>query len=306
MPSSIATCLKLGRKNVMQIVKLYDTDLDADLVDDLAPRKIMTTQDFEEAAAYAGLGLPVKTLEFGVAPQSEYEQIYDQTFTQDKLMLEFRVSGERLRNDQYGIVKAHARDMMLNFDIKANMDAADRFMNLAADVVNNPVPGLLEAFASNTHATDGPTFSNLLTPAETLSPQALTKMFRLGSQTRAHKGHLSPIVGTWDLEVADGNIIPAEMIKFSSGQAQEMSNNTNRVSKRLGKIIGNPWFVNPEWFAIKIANKLRHGCFEQVRTKFALTGFKYEQSNDSFVATAMREHVFGILGVRGKVFSMPA
>lgn len=299
---------KEGRKNVMQIVKLYPTSaLKVDVKDDLAPIKMNSTQDFEEAAAFAGLGLPSKVSEYGVAPQSEMEQIYEQQFVVDKLMLQFRVSGERLRRSQYGQIKSGTRQMLINFDVKANMDATDRFMNLAADAVNNPILGLLEAFASSTHATETGTSSNDLTPAESLSPQSITKLIALAGQTKSHKGFImGQYVGPWDLHVSDQDLIAAEMIKMATGQAQEQSNNPNRVGKRINKIVNNPWQTNLNWHAIQIADKSLHGCFEQIVSKFLLTGFNYDEDNDSWKATALREHIYGLFGWRGKYFSRPA
>jgi len=303
MPTTLANVDKLGRKNLLQAVKLYDPKQEVNFARQMAGNVVDSQQIFEEIAAYGGLSLPVKTTEYGNPPVTEYEQIYQATYKNNKMMLQFRVSNEAFDDEQgYGIVRAYGTDMAGVFQQKMEIDAADTFMNLANDAVNNAGPDGV-ALGSGVHPLESGTESNILSPAETLAPQSITKMFARLKKTKAHKGYLMPIVGPGVIECSAENELLARQIMNSVKQQGENSNSSNEVGKLISGVIGNPYFTNNEWFAVRIANKRKHKRFVQIREGFTLVSWKYDEDSDSWKATARSRYVFGSMGFRGVVYS---
>lgn len=304
MPTVLATVDKLGRKNLLQAVKLYDPNQEINMAREMAGNIVDTVQTFEEIAAYGGLSLPSKTTEYGNPPQTEYEQIYTAQYRNNKMMLQFRVSNEAFDDEQkgYGVVRAYGSDMASVFHQKMEIDAADTFMNLANDAVNNAGPDGV-ALGSASHPLEIGTESNILSPAETLAPQSVTKMFARLKKTKAHKGYLMPIVGPGVIECSAENELLARQIMNSVQQQGENSNSSNEIGKLISGVLANPYFTNQEWFAVRIANKRKHKRFVQIREGFNLTSWKYDEDTDSWKATARSRYVFGSMGFRGIVYS---
>jgi len=294
---------RLGRKNLLQAVKLYDPKQDVNFARQMAGNVVDSQQTFEEIAAYGGLALPSKTTEYGNPPITEYEQIYTAQYRNNKMMLQFRVSNEAFDDEQgYGIVRAYGTDMAGVFQQKMEMDAADTFMNLAMDATNNPGPDG-KALGAIDHPLESGTESNILSPAETIAPQSVTKMFARLKKTKAHKGYLMPIVGPGVIECSAENELLARQIMNSVKQQGENSNSSNEVGKLISGVIGNPYFTNTEWFAVRTANKRKHKRFVQVREGFTLVSWKYDEDSDSWKATARSRYIFGSMGFRGVVYS---
>lgn len=303
MATTLSMVDKLGRKNLLQAVKLYDPKQDVNFARQMAGNIIDSQQTFEEIAAYGGLSLPSKTTEYGNPPITEYEQIYTTPYRNNKMMLQFRVSNEAFDDEQgYGIVRSYGTDMAGVFQQKMEMDAADTFMNLANDAVNNPGPDT-KALGASDHPLEAGVESNILSPAETLAPQSITKMFARLKKTKAHKGYLMPIVGPGIIECSAENELLARQIMNSVKQSGENSNSSNEVGKLISGVIGNPYFTNTEWFAVRSANKRKHKRFVQIREGFTLVSWKYDEDSDSWKATARSRYVFGSMGFRGVVYS---
>lgn len=302
MATTLATVDRLGRKNLLQAVKLYDPKKEVNYAREMAGNVIDTQQTFEEIAAYGGLALPSKTTEYGNPPVTEYEQIYAQTFRNNKMMLQFRISNEAFDDEQgYGIVRAYGADMAGVFQQKMEIDAADTFMNLANDT-SNLGPDQVTLGNAN-HPLENGVESNILSPAETLAPQSVTKMFAKLKKTKAHKGYLMPIVGPGVIECSAENELLARQIMNSVRQQGENSNSSNEVGKMISGVVGNPYFTNVEWFAIRAASNRKHKRFVQIREGFNLVSWKYDEDSDSWKATARSRYVFGSMGFRGVVYS---
>jgi len=295
---------RLGRKNLLQAVKLYDPSKEVNFHALMAGNKVTTKQSFEEIAAYGGLDLPVETAEYGSAPITEYEQIYTAQFPNTKMMLEFRISNEAFDDEQgYGILKAYGTDMAGVFHQKMEMDAADRFMNNAADGTNYPGPDGVALGSASHPLANGATASNILSPAESLSPLSVTTALAMLKKTKAHKGYLMPIIGPVYIECSAEDELLAEQIRESVQQQGTSDNDKNVVGRKIAGVIGNPYFTNPRWWAIRIAANNKHKRFMQIRENFNLTHWGYQKSNDSWEATARARYVFGTMGWRGAVYS---
>ncbi len=305
MATTLATVDRLGRKNLLQAVKLYDPDQEVNFARMLAGNIVDSQQTFEEIAAYGGLDLPRVTKEYGKPTQTEYEQIYKATYKSVKVMLQFRISNEAFDDEQgYGIVRAYGGDMRAVFQQKMEMDAADQFMNQVNSTLAPFVGPDGVAVASSAHPLKVGTDSNILSPAETLAPQSVTKMFARLKKTKAHKGGLMPIVGPGVIECSADNELLARQIMNSVRQQGENSNSSNEVGRLISDVIGNPYYTNQEWFAVRTANKRKHKRFLQVREGFTLVSWKYDEDTDSWKATARSRYIFGTMGYRGAVYSL--
>jgi len=295
---------RLGRKNLLQAVKLYDPKQEVNFARQMAGNIVDSQQTFEEIAAYGGLSLPSKTTEYGNPPITEYEQIYKATYVNNKMMLQFRISNEAFDDEQgYGIVRAYGTDMAGVFQQKMEMDAADQFMNMANSTATPWAGPDGAALGSISHPLETGTDSNMLSPAETLAPQSVTKMFARLKKTKAHKGYLMPIVGPGVIECSAENELLARQIMNSVKQQGENSNSSNEVGKLISGVVGNPYFTNTEWFAVRSANKRKHKRFVQIREGFTLVSWKYDEDTDSWKATARSRYIFGSMGYRGVVYS---
>lgn len=307
MATTIDKITKLGRKNLWQAVKLYDRDDEVNMAEDMAGNLPDTKQSFEEIAAYGGLSLASRTDEYGNPPQTDYEQIYDATYTATKQGLQFRISREAFNDEQgYGIVSAYGNDMAASFHLRMEMDAADQFMNYA-DQASSPwagPDGLAVGSASHT-LYDGSTQSNILSPAETIAWSSVSKMIYTLKRNKAHKGFINPIMGPFVLECHVNKEHLAEQLIHNPMQYGTTDHNPNVLNKnrRISRILANPFFDNVNWWSIRVENKKRHGRFRMLREAFQLMGWKYDEDTDSFKATAYARYLFGHVRYHGVMYS---
>lgn len=303
MATATTDVAKILRKNLMQAYKLYDPTKENNAHRELAGKTIETKQQFEEMAAFGGLALPAGTAEFETPPITEQEQIYTGTYTPTKDSLQFRISEEAFDDEQpnYNILRSYGSDMAGVFHQRMEQQATDEFMNF----VNTRTLPNGEVIALATHALDGgATDTNILSPAETASPEALRKLRAQLAKTKAHKGYVMPIMTPVVIECSMDNYDLWEEIKASRNKAQEMSNTTNVQGQYIERIIGLPYATNAERFCVRAAPANKHGRFLLMRKPLAFSEFEYDQDSGSYKISARVRYLFGRLGYRGEQFSL--
>lgn len=293
---------KLLRANLLRAYKLYDPADENNFHRDMAGDVITSKQQFEEMAAFGGLALPTETAEYEAAPVTEQEQIYTGTYTAKKQSLQLRVSAEAFDDEQpnYGIIRSYGTDMGSMFHQRMELDAADEFMNF---VETRTLPNG-EVIASASHALETGTDSNILSPAETVSSEALRKMRAQLRKTKAHKGYTMPIMGPIVIEASVDNEDTWEEIKASRNRAHEISNTVNVQGQHISRIIGNPYFTNRERFCVRIGLSRKNGRFMIMRKALKFSEFEYDQDSDSYKIRGNVRYFFGRFGYRGEVFSL--
>lgn len=302
MATSSLDIQKALRKNLMQAYKLYDPAETNNFHRAMAGKIINSKQQFEEMAAFGGLSLPTETAEFEAPPVTEQEQIYTGSYTARKQSLQLRVSQEAFDDEQpnYGIVRSYGTDMAGMFHQRLEADAADEYMNFV-DVRTLPNG---EVIAIATHQLEAGTDSNILSPAETASPEALRKMRGQLRRTKAHKGMVMPIMDNVVIECHSDNEDIWDEVWKSRNKAHEMSNTTNVQGQYIASIIGNPYFTNRERFCVRAKGDTKHGRFMIMRKALKFSDFEYDQDAGAFKIRGDIRYIFNRFGYRGEIFSL--
>jgi hypothetical protein len=306
MPGTVvANVEKVLHTGLNREILLYDTSVEYDEHMMLAGNKVETKEQYFEIAAYTGLDLPARTDEYGSIQATSQAEVFNFKFRNKKFMLKVNMSNEAYDDEQgKAIVKAYARDLKVVFHQATEIDAADTFLNLVTDATNNPGPNG-EALAVSNHALKAGTYSNILSPAETASPDALRKLNAIQKKTKAHKGMLSIKLPPYIVFCsADDEVLWHEIWK-STGKAQENSNTTGEpYRKMIAGIVGSPYATNASRWGIRVANNAKHKGFHQVREEFKIVQVRYDDTNDSYVVTARKRFVNGWYDWRGFAYSL--
>jgi hypothetical protein len=303
--TTVAQVEDLLHRGLNQGIRLYNVEEEFNEGMKLSGNKITSKEQLYEIAAYGGLDLPSRTLEYGAPQTTSQAKVYGYTWRHKKWMLTFQMSNEAYTDEQgHGIIRGYAKELAGVFQAVDQIDAADTFLNLVDDGTNNPGPYNAEPLAYASHALRGAgTYSNLLDPAETASPDAVRKLVANLKKTKAHKGRVAPIIGPVVIMCSADDELIFQEIWQSIGKAHEESNTKNVLKSMISDITGNPYATNANRFGVRIANNSKHKGFEMVREPFTIAKVEYIK-NDSYEVTAKMRKVRGWMDWRGYAFSL--
>ena len=251
-------------------------------------KKVTSTQAFIELASFTGPGLPPKVVgSFDSFQEADYDQVYNKTFENERRGLTVRFSQKVWQDNQYpSIVKGYAKNLRTTFHIQREIDIADRFMNDADDATNNPGPDGV-AFGSAAHPLDPGkgTFSNILSPAETVSPSALNKLTTILRKQKSNKGFNYTSSGPFTIWCSVDKEVIWNQIKM--GIQEEFGTPDRNVgapyARMIGGIVANPHFDNAERFAVIAPG---HRMWVWDRELFDITPLEMKTENKSLVCSA--------------------
>jgi hypothetical protein len=295
----------LIEKNLLMAVKLYDEQARIVYADEMAGNIIDTDQAYETIAQVNGLDLPQITAELGVVPITDMTQGPSAQYKGQKRTLSLRISDEAFIDDQYGIVRGYARELKTAFD-QAREFAGAIFLN---GCINT---GLLvlptgQTLASQTQPLQSGTDTNtFMVNQQTLSIIALEDARANLMNQKAYKGYPAPKVGPMVLEVAPKNGLLAERLTGAKQFPTTPNNDPNPLGASVSKVITNPYFTNPEWWCLRMADNSRHKRFKLVRYGFRLMNKpRFDDTTDSWVVAAKEKYLYGAMDYRGQFFSTP-
>lgn len=310
MPTTIGGLLgpsgnpDLLRKNLLMAKKLYDDQPRRTYWQKMAG-KVMSSDQLNEIVALAsGLALPQIVGEYGNPPQDTMTSPGRKVYTPQKRMLQFRMSDEAFINDQYGIVKSYGT-LMGGVFLHAKEIAAAIYMNGAIDptIITTPLGATL---ASTAQPLQTGFDSNTFGTQQTLGIIALEDATNNMQLQQAHKNYPMPNFGPFMLEVHPRNNLLGQRMVKAGLIPQTNNNDVNAVADQISDVLSNPYFVNPEWWALHSTDANNQGRIMITRYGYKNTGITYDEDTDSWKVTSKESYLFDVVDYRGCYYSTPS
>lgn len=218
---------------------------------DIAPLSMSTTQAYIQFLQEGDFKMANIVGENSPIADDDIFYGHTKTVTPLKRGLGFSISTEAQESDQYGKLSNIIPKIKLAFNKTREQAAANRINNATTGGDYANPDG--KALAATDHPYDGGTASNLSHAA--FGPTALETMVEDMIMTVSHRGDPDPQMGPYDLMIHPSQNFLAERVLFSEGQQGTANNDSNRIGKRIRKLISSPYFTNQTFFALRNSDK---------------------------------------------------
>lgn len=297
----------LVRKNLLRNKDLYNRSVKNPVYMQLAMMVDTTQQLFEIAATNSGLDLPQVRPEMGVAPQSSLYEASRLQIQGQKRMLEFRMSDEAFRNDQYGLARAYGTLLGASFAQAKEIAAAVYLIGAGTSALLADGFGIAAASAS--HPLEVGTASNVSSSTQTLGIIALEDACSDLQQQSAHKaGILKPCPPPYQLEVGPKKTYLAQRLSNAKQFPTTPDNDPNPAGGDIQRVVTVPYVssvpASQYYWCVTAMDKSMQGRAMLSRYGLEVNGIEYVPSNDSWKVVAKENYLFYQLDWRGHRYSL--
>lgn len=298
MARTIVETPELHRVGLEGILEQYSEGLTA-IYDDIAPFKVTSNQSYIQYMQEGDFGTAPVVTELMPINDDDFFEGYKFNVAPVKRGLGFMMSTEADETDQYGRLSRIVPKIKLAFNQTKEQLAANRINNATSTSFPYTNPDGA-ALASASHLADGANQSNYMTTA--FGPSGLESMIQDLILTDSHRGLPDPQMGPYDLMIHPQQNFLAERVLFSYGQQGEISNDVNRVGRRIRKLISSPYFTNTTFFALRDANASRQP-FGHLTARGIKVRFKEDIDIDALKYRVTERYAFFERGWRGFYYS---
>jgi len=292
---------ELHKKGLEFVVEQYDLGVPM-FWQDIAPRTRSTNQQQIQFLQEGDFMMAPNVAEAGAIAADDIFHGHLKTITPVKRGLGFDISTEAEETDLFNRLGNIVPKIKHAFNKTKEQAAANRINNATstASAYVNPDG---KALAATDHPTDSSTDSNLITTA--FSASALETMIQNMKLQKSHRGDPDPQMGPYVLFIHPSQEFLAERILFSQGQQGTANNDTNRLGKRVVKIVASPYFTSSTFWALRNADP-RQQPFELLMRRGIKVKKDENINTDSWEYRLTEMYVFFENGWRGYYHSTGA
>lgn len=301
-----------GARELFRGISLWNPDKKPAVANKLVNNQLIKdTRSFLKIATFTGPGLPQAMEEFDAFPEDQYAELDNATFTCDKWGLKLRFSREVWKDNQFPeLMRNYGTDLRKRFfDRREILVTNKHFNNADTNLAPNG-----EAFADAAIPLDDEaaeilgeaTYSNLLDPAETASPDMADRMAQMLMYEPDNKGILNGHMPPFDIFTAPKWFGTWTQIKKSteSFDPAQQSPGYNYAATLIRNIIPLGYATHLDRTLMQATGDREQHSFIWDREEFDLNPLRYDDDNDSMVASAVSRLVTDEFHQRGRVYSL--
>jgi hypothetical protein len=299
----------LGREGLNDVVDIFNKENDRwwpKMVDE-----VDTTDYFYRILQAGDLGAAVAMNEATGVNYDEFQTPFTKDYYPVKRGVGWAASTEVTESDKYGVtVKAKGLLMMNSINRTIEADVAN-FMNQMTDTSTANLGPDGKPLISASHPLYTGVQSNILNVADgaattnylALGVGALEQALTQAMQQVSHRGQpMAMSTGKYDIWVPVSLSPYATRIVTAGGLAGTNTHDENWSGKRIGEIIGNPYFTSQTNWLIRASKDTKHGLKFVSRRK-ERANVQYDIDKDVWKHVLNRIWVKGIFDWRGVVGS---
>lgn len=309
MATNASAVASTGARELYKGIELYDPKQEQPCADKLVNGQIIKdTRSFLKIATFTAPGLPQEMDEFDAFPEDQYAELDNAQFECTQFGLKLRWSRKAWKDNQFpNIMKDYGEVLRRRFFDRREILTTNKHFN---DSDTNEAPNG-EAYGSAAIPLDdeaeeilgAATYSNILDPAETPSADMADRLSQILMDWRDNKGAVMGARPPFDVFCHRKWNGTWMQIKKSNETFGTPDHSYNYASSLIRDIVVLPYATHEDRTMMQATGSRQAKAFIWDRELFDLNPLRYDDNNDSMVASAVSRIVTDEFHQMGRAYS---